>query len=134
MTRALPLLLALWLPSTAADAAAEAGAGGKTLPTCAAADIQDVILDQTTPIDGVRVVVARRSPIGGQVAVRVAGGESDRVVRIRGTVSKVLEFRPAISASQFQVSLDPILEASRGACVERIELLREGRAVATVRP
>lgn len=131
MVRAVLLVLALCLvPSASGDA----DAGRKTLPRCAAADIQDVVLDQATQVDDVRVVVARRSPVGGEVAVRVAGGESDRVVRIRGTVSKVLEFRPALSASQFQVSLDPIFEASRGACVERVELLRDGRPVATVRP
>jgi hypothetical protein len=131
MLRALPLLLALaLLPS----AAGSADAGRKTAPRCTPADIRDVVLDQATQIDGVRVVVARRSPIGGQVAVRVADGQSDRIVRIRGSLSRVLEFRPALSASQFQVSLDPIFEAARGACVERIELLRGGQPVATVRP
>jgi hypothetical protein len=120
-----------FLPSVAGEA--DAGRQ-KTSTQCTPADIRDVVLDQATQIDGVRVVVARRSPVGGQVAVRVADGQSDRIVRIRGSLSRVLEFTPALSASQFQVSLDPIFEASRGACVERIELLRGGQPVATIRP
>lgn len=101
---------------------------------CPQADIQSIDLGAPAAIDGVRVVVSRRSPVGGAALVRVDAGETDRVVKVRGTLSKVLQFSPPITASELDVSLDPVLSAPRGACVERIDLLSNGHAVASVRP
>jgi hypothetical protein len=130
-TLALSAALAVALGAYA-DPAADAG--DRTQPSCPQADIRDVQLDGPAAIDGIRVVVSRRSPVGGAVDVRVDDGRSDRVIHVRGAISKQLSFSPALTASDLQVSLDPVFAAPRGACVDRIELLAGDTPIATVRP
>lgn len=101
---------------------------------CAPAAIQDVRLPFPVAVDEVRVFVANHSPPSGEANVRVDTGKSDRVMRIQGQISKSLQFSPALASSVFHVSLDPVFEAPRGACIERVELVHDGRRVATIRP
>jgi hypothetical protein len=101
---------------------------------CVPAQMKDIRLPFPIAVDEVRVFVANHSPATGAATVRVDTGDFDRVMRIRGQVSKTLQFRPALAGRVFHVSLDPVLEAPRSACIERVELVRQGRRVATVRP
>ena len=99
---------------------------------CTSAAITDVELQEEASVDEIRVMVAP-SPRGSAAEVVVDSGEIDRIVRIQET-SKALHFAPAMAAAQFRVSVNPVLTAPNDACVERIDLLRAGRVVATVRP
>jgi hypothetical protein len=100
---------------------------------CIPAAIADVMLAVPVPIDEIQVVVTDDSPETGAAEVMVQVGSSDRVVRIFGG-SHGIKFFPALTSSAFRVSLLPVFEADRDACVERIELRRGGSPVATVRP
>lgn len=102
-------------------------------PTCTPAAIADVLLSRPVPIDEIRVVVAEGSPAGGAAEVVLESGTTDRVLRVRGG-SHDLKFFPAVTSAAFRVSLSPVFEADRDACVSRIELRRGGAAVATVIP
>jgi hypothetical protein len=102
--------------------------------TCTPSALASVRLPGPVAIDGVRVVVAHHSPRSGAVNVHVGAGAFDRVVRVRGASSKALAFYPAMTASEFDVVLDPVFDAPADACVDRIELLRGGVPVAVVRP
>lgn len=113
----------------ASPAVAAAGEHG-----CVPAAIADVKLPAEVEVDEIRVIVKGSSPDAGAATVRVDGGLFDRVVRVRGSMSKILKFSPALSSQAFRVSLSPVLAAERDACVERIELVRSGLPVATVRP
>ncbi len=104
------------------------------LQRCTPAAIQDIRLPFPIAVDEVRVYVANHSPPTGEADVRVDTGNSDRVMRIQGQVSQSLQFRPALAGSVFHVSLDPVFEAPRGACIERVELVHAGKRVATIRP
>jgi len=101
---------------------------------CTPAAIQDIRLPFPIAVDEVRVYVANHSPPKGEANVRVDTGKSDRVMRIQGQASQSLQFRPALAGSVFHVSLDPVFDAPRGACIDRVELVHDGRRVATVRP
>jgi hypothetical protein len=81
--------------------------------------------------DGVRVVVAETLP-GAAVDVTVMVGAADRRVRARGGGAWSLHMDESPSG-QVLVAIEPSLEASIGACVERVELLRDSRVVADVR-
>jgi hypothetical protein len=104
------------------------------LPRCAPAHIQDIRLPIPMAVDEVRVVVANHSPPSGAANVRVDAGQYDRVMQIHGQVSKTLQFHPALAGTVFHVSLDPVFEAPHAACIERVELVRRGVKVATIRP
>jgi hypothetical protein len=68
----------------------------------------------------------------GAAEIAVDAGTFDRVLHIRGA-SQTLGFSPALTSTDFRVTLEPVLgEAS--ACVERIELRHAGVTVATVVP
>lgn len=81
--------------------------------------------------DGVRVVVAETLP-GAAVDVTVMAGAADRRVRARGGGAWSLHMDEAPSGPVL-VAIEPSLEATIGACVERVELLRDSRVVADVR-
>ncbi len=134
----LPLLLLVatgGLVAQSSVAPDEAQANRRWHPArCTEANIVDVSFDRPTAVDGVRVIVSRHSPAGGAALVRVDDGQSDRVVRVRGGISKMLEFSSPMTTTSLAVVLDPVLDAPHGACVERIELLHGGRTVATVAP
>ncbi len=134
MRKLLPTLLLLAALAPSARAEAPRPAGTRPRPACPAAEVVDVRLPGPVAVDEIRVVVARRSPVAGAAAIRVDDGRFDRVVRVRGSQPKALRFAPALESAAFQVSLDPVFDAPRGACVERVELVRGGVTVATVKP
>jgi hypothetical protein len=124
MGRALVILML----ATAAPTAARAE------PACPQVDVKDVRLPAPVQVDEIRVVVDRHSPVAGAAAIRVDDGRFDRIVRVSGTISKNLRFDPVLVSSAFQVTLDPVFDAPRGACVARVELVHGGVTVATVVP
>ncbi len=133
----LPLLLLVatgGLVAQSSVAPDEAQANRWRPARCTEANIVDVSFQQPTAVDGIRVIVSRHSPAGGAALVRVDDGNTDRVVRVRGVISKMLEFSSPMTTTSLSVVLDPVLDAPHGACVERIELLNGGRTVATVAP
>lgn len=81
--------------------------------------------------DGVRVVVAETLP-GAAVEVTVMTGTSDRRVRAWGGGAWSLRMDDAPSG-RVLVAVEPTLDTAFGACVERIELLRNEQVVADVR-
>jgi hypothetical protein len=81
--------------------------------------------------DGVRVVVAETLP-GASVEVTVMVGAADRRVRAWGGGAWSLRMDDAPSGPVL-VAIEPSLDAVVGACVERVELLRDERVVADVR-
>lgn len=81
--------------------------------------------------DGIRVVVAETLP-GAAVDVTVMSGRSDRRVRAWGGGAWSLQMDEAPSGPVL-VAIEPSLDATIGACVERIELLRQHQVVADVR-
>lgn len=139
-TLCLPLaaaLSAVAAPSALAGPRAQQAASAPApaeAPSCVPAAIADIRLPSAVEVDEIRVIVTDGSPDAGAATVRIDGGPFDRVVRVRGSMSKILKFSPALSSQAFRVSLSPVLAAERDACVERIELVRSGLPVATVRP
>jgi len=130
-----PTLIAIAVVAVTGEARAESPRHRAPAPSCPVVELKDVHLPAAVGVDEIRVVLARRSPIAGAVAIRVDDGRFDRVVRVTsGTGAKRLQFAPALVSDAFQVSLDPVFDAPRGACVERVELVRAGITVATVRP
>lgn len=103
-------------------------------PGCTPAAIQDVVLSDPVPVDAIRVVMADGSPVTAAAQVTVDSGAFDRVLFVRGGLSHQLLFYPALRSAEFRVSVSPVLATRRGACIDRIELLRQGTAVATVTP
>jgi hypothetical protein len=79
----------------------------------------------------VRVVVANAPP-GAAVDVTVMAGAADRRVHARGGGAWSLRMDEA-PAGPVLVAVEPNLDATIGACVERIELLRQERVIANVR-
>ena len=84
-----------------------------------------------TGFDGVRVVVAETAP-GAAVDVTVMAGKADRRVRAWGGGAWSLRMDDAPSGPVL-VAIEPSLDAKIGACVERVELLRDEVVVADVR-
>lgn len=101
---------------------------------CTPAHFQDIRLPFPVTVDEIRVVVADHSPAAGAVTITVDAGPFDRVLRVRGPLSRRLSFAPALSGQVFHVSLDPVFEAPTSACIERVELVRAGVPVAVVEP
>lgn len=89
------------------------------------------IVSVPTGFDGVRVVVADTLP-GAAVDVTVMAGSADRRVRARGGGAWSLRMDEAPSG-RVLVAIEPTLDAKIGACVERVELLRDDEVVADVR-
>jgi hypothetical protein len=90
------------------------------------------IVAAPTGFDGVRVVVADAAP-GAAVDVTVLTGASDRRVRARGGGAWSLRMEATAPSGPVLVAIEPSLDAPSGACVERVELLRDERVVADVR-
>jgi hypothetical protein len=82
--------------------------------------------------DGVRVVVADTLP-GAAVDVTVMAGSADRRVRAWGGGAWSLRMDAVPASGMVLVAVEPSLDAPIGACVERVELLRDERVVADVR-
>lgn len=83
--------------------------------------------------DGVRVVVADTLP-GAAVDVTVMAGNADRRVRAFGGGAWSLYMDTDVApAGPVLVAVEPSLDAPIGACVERVELLRDDQVVADVR-
>ena len=125
---ALPVLAAMMALAVAQQAPVDAEAR----PSCSEAAIEELRLPVVAAVDEVRVDVARTSPAAGAALVRVDVGRFGRRLRVEGTDSR-LKFAPALTGKRFQVSLDPVFNASKSACIERITLLRGGTPIATVR-
>lgn len=104
------------------------------LSRCTPAHIQDIRLPFPISVDEVRVVVADHSPPAGAATVRVDAGPFDRVLRVHGPLSQGIKFEPALAGRVFHVSLDPVFEAPTAACIERVELMRDGVPLAVVEP
>jgi hypothetical protein len=78
-------------------------------------------------------VVAETLP-GALVEVTVMSGADDRRVRAWGGGAWSLRMDDAAGlAGPVLVAIEPSLDAPIGACVERVELLRDERVVADVR-
>jgi hypothetical protein len=90
-----------------------------------------VVVSTTAGFDGVRVVVADTLP-GAAVEVIVMAGSADRRVRAWGGGAWSLQMDAAPSGPVL-VAVEPSLDAPIGACVERVELLRDHQVVADVR-
>lgn len=90
-----------------------------------------VVVTVPTGFDGVRVVVADTLP-GAAVDVTVMAGNADRRVRAWGGGAWSLQM-DASPSGPVLVAVEPSLDAPIGACVERVELLRNHQVVADVR-
>jgi hypothetical protein len=89
------------------------------------------VVSVPTGFDGVRVVVADTAP-GAAVDVTVMAGNADRRVHAWGGGAWSLRMDAAPSGPVL-VAIEPSLDAKIGACVERVELLRDEQVVADVR-
>lgn len=129
---ALAILVALTAPAIAGGRQGPPSAGpatkvaGRNCP-----DAGRVVVTVPTGFDLVRVVVADTLP-GAAVDVTVMAGSADRRVRARGGGAWSLQMDAAPSGPVL-VAVEPTLDAPIGACVERVELLRDQRVVADVR-
>jgi hypothetical protein len=101
---------------------------------CAEASFTNVQLPSWAAIDEIRVVVAKSSPAQGAANISVEAGRFGRVVHVRGSGSRGLKFSSPLTGNRFHIALDPVFEARRSACIERILLLRGGALVASVQP
>jgi hypothetical protein len=84
-------------------------------------------------IDEIRVVVANAAP-GAATDVSVLGARSDRRVRAAGTGTWGVALTSPIAGDHLLIAVEPVLDASAGACVDRVELLSRGAVVAIARP
>lgn len=82
--------------------------------------------------DAVRVVTAPGAP-GAEVVVAVAGGGRWTSFAARAGGPSTLRTTPA-PGGELVIAIEPSLEASATACVERIELILGGEVVARVAP
>jgi hypothetical protein len=129
---ALAVLLALTAPAVAGGRQGPPSAGrttkvaGRNCPEAGRA-----VVSVPTGFDGVRVVVAETAP-GAAVDVTVMAGKADRRVRAWGGGAWSLRMDDVPSGSVL-VAIEPSLDAKIGACVERVELLRDEVVVADVR-
>ena len=101
---------------------------------CSEASFTNVALPGSASVDEIQVIVANHSPASGAAKISIAVGPNDRVVRVLGGASRGLKFSHPLVGHVFRIELDPVFEAPRSACVERILLLRGGSLVATVTP
>jgi hypothetical protein len=136
----LAVLLALTAPAVAGGRPGVAPpASPTTIPQTRATKVAGVncpeagraVVSVPAGFDGVRVVVADTLP-GAAVDVTVMAGAADRRVRARGGGAWSL-FMDEAPSGPVLVSIEPSLDTPVGACVERVELLRDSRVVADVR-
>ena len=126
-------LAALSLLIGAGSVAADGGTAAAE-SMCAEASHTRVQLPPSASVDEIRVIVADHSPEQGAATVSVEAGRFGRVVRVHGAMSRGLTFSSPLTGGDFEVALDPVFEAQRSACVERILLLRGGALVASIQP
>ena len=128
----LAMLFAMTAPAFAGGRVGPTSAGrpakvaGKNCPEAGRA-----VVSVPNGFDGVRVVVADTLP-GAAVDVTVMAGNADRRVRAWGGGAWSLQMDASPSGSVL-VAIEPSLDAPIGACVERVELLRNHQVVADVR-
>ncbi len=103
-------------------------------PSCPEISLQSIRMSSRVAVDEIRVIVAQTSPDTGAATISVEAGRFGQVVRVRGNGSRGLKFTRPLRGHQFEVSLDPVFEAQRSACVEQILLLRAGQLVAAITP
>ena len=101
---------------------------------CREASFTNVALPTSASVDEIRVIVANHSPKSGAAKISVGAGRHDRVVRVLGGASRGLKFTSPLVGRLFRIELDPVFEAPRSACVERVMLYRGGTLVASVIP
>ena len=125
---------------SAITAYADAGGADRSPPAvnpphCTEATIAMVAMPRGATVDGIRVILAAGSPLAGAADVTVHDSQLDRVVHIRGG-SRSIQFSPPLlaAAGTLAVTLDPVWETPTPACVERIELLRDGLVAGVVSP
>ncbi len=128
------VLAAPALAGPATERAALPGApGATTRPVKIAgrhcAEAGRTVIASPFAFDGIRVVVADAVP-GAAVDVTVLAGSSDRRVRARGGGAWSLRMSDLAPSGPVVVAIEPSLDATVGACVMRIELLRDERVVA----
>lgn len=82
--------------------------------------------------DAIRVVVDQTVP-GAATDVTVLVGLRDRTLRTLGGGEWGLALDEPLRARRVQVAIEPVLDAPAGACIDRVELLRDGAVVATAR-
>ena len=128
----LATLLVLTAPAVAGPGSTGAATGGRTkVAGRHCADGGRAIVTVPAGFDGIRVVVAESVP-GAAVDVTVMAGRADRRVRAWGGGAWSLHMDEAPSGPVL-VAVEPSLDAPIGACVERVELLRQHQVVADVR-
>ncbi|RMH36802.1 MAG: hypothetical protein D6689_21765 [Deltaproteobacteria bacterium] len=101
---------------------------------CAEASRVSVDLPGRAAVDEIRVIVAPDSPESSAARISVGAGVYDRTIRVLGGGSRGLKFTSPLVGSRFSIELDPVFEAPRSACVERVLLLRDGALIAAVTP
>lgn len=139
-THAAALAVAIALGGAVTLGSADARNPGAATPTevgglhCVPAAYDQIRLPAAASVDDIRVFVTPGSPSAGAALVRVETNRGDRVLRVRGDGSRGLAFQPALVASTYHVSVDPVFSAPTSACIERIELWSRGARVAVVHP
>jgi hypothetical protein len=98
-------------------------------PRCPEAGRARVVLpDGLDGIDGFRVYVATARP-GAATDVTVLAAGRDRTLRAFAPGVLALSLDQPLRGRTVDVAIEPVLEASLAACVERVELLRGGAVV-----
>jgi hypothetical protein len=105
-----------------------AGKARAALPTCPVAGRAEVVVPDG--VDGIRIFVGDARP-GAATDVTVLAAGSDRTLRAFAPGVFGLELDEPLRADRIQVALEPVLDATSSACVDRVELLRGGAVVGT---
>jgi hypothetical protein len=79
-------------------------------------------------IDGFRVYVTTARP-GAATDVTILASGRDRTLRAFAPGVLALELDQPLPGRMVEIALEPVLDASQAACVERVELLRGGAVV-----
>jgi hypothetical protein len=126
-----PTLLVLTAPAIAGQALPHATRRPQKIAGRDCAEAERTLVAAPLGFDAVRVVVADGAP-GAAVDVTVLAGTSDRRVRARGGGAWSLHMSEPAPSGPVLVAIEPTLDATVGACVMRVELLRDDRVVAGV--
>lgn len=126
----------------AAGVASPARAGGRDVSVdthprqCTEAAVHELRFDSEVTVDEIQVELRSRGvvPRDGVAVVEVSAGRSARRIAVAQAGARALRFSPGLVGRTFRVALDPAFHAKTSACVERIVLLRQGRAIAVVLP
>ena len=125
----------LFVAITALTSANSQAASGEA-HECISAAITDIQLTEVAEVNEIRVQLADDSPKKAILEVTVESRDSDRVLALDGENYKAIQFAPAMSGSEYRISLFPGAggDHSTPACVESVELLSDGKSVALFRP